>query len=306
MLKILRIATRKSPLALWQAHFVKSQIQRLEPNLTIELLPLVTQGDIFLTDKLSKIGGKSLFTKELEVAMLNGTADIAVHSMKDVSITMPAGLKLACIMERANPFDAFVSSQYPDIMSLPPEARVGTASLRRQTQLYHLRPDLEVVPLRGNVNTRLTKLDEGEFDAIILAASGLIRLNMQDRIRSILDNSTMLPAAGQGALGIQCRENDTHIETLLAKLEHQPTRTCVNQERIINAHLGGNCTTPLAAYAYYCAENTVTIQACIALPDGSHYIRVESNARGEDINKIGAKIALELEKQGAKEIIAQC
>ena len=246
MTDIIRIATRKSPLALWQAEYIQQRLLELNPGLQVELVKMVTQGDKILDTPLAKVGGKGLFVKELEVGMLNGDADIAVHSMKDVPVEFPAGLHLAVICEREDPRDAFVSNRFTSIEDLPHGATVGTSSLRRQCQLRAWRPDLKISDLRGNVNTRLAKLDEGKYDAIILASAGLIRLGFSDRIRAFLDTDICLPAIGQGAVGVECRVDDERINALLEPLNHERTHTCVMAERAMNHRLEGGCQVPIA------------------------------------------------------------
>ena len=246
----IRIATRHSPLAMWQANFVKAELMKYHPDLTVELLAMKTKGDKILDTPLAKVGGKGLFVKELEVAMLEGRADIAVHSMKDVPVDFPEGLGLMVICEREDPRDAFVSNHYQNIEQLPLGAVVGTCSLRRQCQLRELRPDLKVKDLRGNVNTRLGKLDAGEYDAVILAAAGLIRLQMQDRIASFIAPEVSLPAVGQGAVGIECRVDDEQTIALLKPLEDAQTRFRVTAERALNLALQGGCQVPIGSFAH--------------------------------------------------------
>ncbi len=270
--KTIRIATRKSPLALWQANFIRAQLLRRWPFIEIELLPMSTSGDKFLKDKLLAIGGKGLFVKELEEALLEGRADLAVHSMKDVPVVFPDGLSLAVICARDNPLDAFVSNTCESLESLQLGAVVGTSSLRRQSQLLALRPDLEIKALRGNIHTRLDKMDQGEFDAIILAAAGLERMGMQGRIRERLSPETMLPACGQGALGIECRVDDEDILKLLQPLNDPLTALCVETERRVNALLGGNCHTPLAVYCRPLDASNLLLSAKVASADGCQVI----------------------------------
>ena len=246
---MLKIATRKSPLALWQAEFVKSNLESLNPGLDVELVKMTTQGDQILNSPLSKIGGKSLFIKELEVGMIEGRADIAVHSMKDVPYELPQGFEIGAILERENPFDAFVSNAFSSIEELPIGARVGSCSLRRIVQLKALRPDLVILDLRGNVNTRLKKMDDGEYDAIILACSGLKRLGFEDRIKQHLSPEVSLPAVGQGALGIEIRVNDHQISSLIEPLIHPKTLNEVSAERALNASLQGGCSVAIGAFA---------------------------------------------------------
>ena len=247
--KVLRIATRQSPLALWQAHYVKERLMACHPGLTVTLVPMVTRGDIILDTPLAKVGGKGLFVKELELALLEDRADIAVHSMKDVPVEFPQGLGLVTICEREDPRDAFVSNTYASLDDLPRGSIVGTSSLRRQAQLLTRRPDLQIRFLRGNVNTRLAKLDAGEYDAIILAAAGLIRLGFEQRITSPISIEDSLPAGGQGAVGIECRSADPEIHALLTPLHHADTAVRVTAERALNKHLNGGCQVPIACYA---------------------------------------------------------
>ena len=246
---ILRIATRKSPLALWQTHHVRDELSRAYPELQIELVEMSTQGDKILDTPLAKIGGKGLFVKELETGLLNQTVDIAVHSMKDVPVEFPEGLVLPIIMTREEPYDAFVSNEYPNLAALPKGSIVGTSSLRRQCQLLALRPDLEIRSLRGNVGTRLKKLDNGEFKAIILAAAGLKRLGLGERITELLKSDVMLPAIGQGAIGIECRKDDTETLELISVLNDKPTQQRITAERALNARLNGGCQVPIAGFA---------------------------------------------------------
>ena len=246
---ILKIATRQSPLALWQANFVKNRLEDLYPQIKVKLISMVTKGDVILDTPLAKIGGKGLFVKELENALLEKCADIAVHSMKDVPMQFPKGLGLSVICKREDPRDAFVSNKYQSLDELPQGSIVGTSSLRRQCQLKQLRPDLDIRSLRGNVGTRLTKLDNGDYDAIILAAAGLIRLGMPNRITSFIETTQFLPAAGQGAVGIECRTDDAAVQALLAPLADPETTACVLAERAMNAHLQGGCQVPIGGYA---------------------------------------------------------
>ncbi len=271
--KPLRIATRKSPLALWQAHYARDMLLKHWPKLQIELVPLTTSGDKFLNTKLLEIGGKGLFVKELEEALFNHTADFAVHSMKDMPANLPEGLTLETIFARQNPLDAFVSNQYQTLDALPKGAIVGTSSLRRAAQILAQRPDLIIEPIRGNVGTRLEKLDSGKYDAIILATAGLLRLNLKNRIKAILPADVMLPAPGQGALGIECRTNDTALKTLLAPLHDEATAITVRAERAVNAALGGSCHTPIGIYCREEKPNTLTLDSLIASPDGQTIVR---------------------------------
>jgi hydroxymethylbilane synthase len=302
--KIVRIATRKSALALWQAEFVKAQLEHFHTDVRVELVPMSTQGDIILDTPLAKIGGKGLFVKELEQAMLDGRADIAVHSMKDVPVDFPEGLALHTICEREDPRDAFVSNNFANIDELPQGAIVGTSSLRRQCQIRALRPDLEIRDLRGNVNTRLAKLDDGQYDAIILAAAGLIRLAMPERIRAYIEPEVSLPANGQGAVGIECRIDDEATKALLAPLEHTQTRIRVNAERAMNRHLEGGCQVPIGAYALVNGEQ-VHLRGLVGAVDGSEILRDEVSGHINDAEKVGVDLAKKLLAQGADKILAE-
>ena len=301
--KLVRIATRKSALALWQAEFVKAQLEHFHDDVRVELVPMSTQGDIILDTPLAKIGGKGLFVKELEQAMLDGRADIAVHSMKDVPVEFPDDLELHTICEREDPRDAFVSNNFANIDALPQGAIVGTSSLRRQCQIRAMRPDLEIRDLRGNVNTRLAKLDSGQYDAIILAAAGLIRLEMGERIRDFIEPEVSLPANGQGAVGIECRIDDTVTKTLLAPLEHNETRIRVNAERAMNRHLEGGCQVPIGAYALVEGDQ-VHLRGLVGAIDGSEILRDEISGHVDDAEKLGIELAKKLLAQGADKILA--
>ena len=300
--KTLKIATRQSPLALWQANYVKDRLQQLYPDLTIELVPMVTKGDVILDSPLAKIGGKGLFVKELENALLNKEADIAVHSMKDVPMQFPEGLGLAVICQREDPRDAFVSHAYRTFAELPQGAVVGTSSLRRQCQLKALRPDLDIRSLRGNVGTRLSKLDNGDYDAIILASAGLIRLGLADRIASFIDVEQSLPAAGQGAVGIECRTDDMQVQTLLAPLADAETTYCVRAERAMNNHLQGGCQVPIGGYALL-QQGQLYLRALVGDIDGSRIIRAEGKSAVENAEVLGVQIAEQLLAQGADKIL---
>ena len=301
--KLVRIATRKSALALWQAEFVKAQLEHFHDDVRVELVPMSTQGDIILDTPLAKIGGKGLFVKELEQAMLDGRADIAVHSMKDVPVEFPDDLELHVICEREDPRDAFVSNNFANIDALPQGAIVGTSSLRRQCQIRALRPDLEIRDLRGNVNTRLAKLDSGQYDAIILAAAGLIRLKMGERIRDFIEPEVSLPANGQGAVGIECRIDDEVTKALLAPLEHSETRIRVNAERSMNRHLEGGCQVPIGAYALVDGEQ-VHLRGLVGAIDGSEILRDEISGHVDNAEKLGIELAKKLLAQGADKILA--
>ena len=304
MTDVVRIATRKSPLALWQAEFVRDSILALRPELKVELVKMVTQGDKILDTPLAKVGGKGLFVKELEVGMLQGDADIAVHSMKDVPVEFPDGLHLAVICEREDPRDAFVSNNYESIEDLPEGAKVGTSSLRRMCQIRNWRSDLEILDLRGNVNTRLRKLDEGEYDAIILACAGLKRLGFDDRIQSHLDPGFSLPAIGQGAVGIECRIEDDFINELIAPLNHPATRTRVLAERAMNLRLEGGCQVPIAGYAELDGE-TLLIRGLVGRPDGTEMIRGEIAGRADEAEYLGTTLAEDLLARGAGVILKE-
>ncbi len=294
----IRIATRQSPLALWQANYVKDALMAAHPGLQVELVTMVTRGDVILDTPLAKVGGKGLFVKELEIAMLEGRADLAVHSMKDVPVDFPDGLGLVTICEREDPRDAFVSNTYAKIEDLPSGAIVGTCSLRRQCQLKAARPDLVIKELRGNVGTRLSKLDAGEYDAIILAAAGLKRLELESRIRSFIEPEQSLPAVGQGAVGIECRVNDQRVRALLAPLN--PDR--VRCERAMNLTLQGGCQVPIGSYALL-EGDTIWLRALVGEPDGSQIVRGEIRGPRTQAEQLGITLAEQLLSQGAKEIL---
>ncbi|MGC6405961.1 hydroxymethylbilane synthase [Bisgaard Taxon 45] len=299
--KRLRIATRQSPLALWQANYVKARLEKKHTDLVVELVPMMTKGDVILDTPLAKMGGKGLFVKELEHALLEGRADIAVHSMKDVPMQFPAGLMLSTICQREDPHDAFVSNSYRTFMDLPSGAVVGTSSLRRQCQLKQLRPDLCIHSLRGNVGTRLAKLDNGDYDAIILAAAGLIRLGQQQRIASLIEVTQCLPAVGQGAIGIECRQ-DKEVERLLAPLADPDTTACVLAERAMNTHLQGGCQVPIAGYAII-EKGAIFLRALVGEVEGSRILRAEGRGPIEDAEILGIQVAEKLLQQGADKIL---
>lgn len=301
---LLRIATRKSPLALWQAKFVADQLEKAHPDLTTELIGMSTQGDRILDTPLAKIGGKGLFVKELEVGMLEGRADIAVHSMKDVPVELPEGLHLACILARHDPRDAFVSNQYTDLDELPQNAIVGTSSLRRQCQLAHQRPDIQIKPLRGNINSRLEKLKKGDYHAIILAASGLKRIGFEDQISSYLTPQQSLPAIGQGALGIECRMDDPQTNAYLKPLMDRPTWDCVVAERALNSHLEGGCQVPIAGFAEL-IDNQIKMNGLVGSVDGQTILKAHVSGTRENAKALGIALAEQLLAQGAKAILAQ-
>ena len=302
MTKLLRIATRTSPLAMWQAEHVASRLQELYPDLQVEMVGMVTRGDKILDSPLSKIGGKGLFVKELEVGMLEGTADIAVHSMKDVPMEFPEGLHLPVVLQREDPRDAFVSNRYQTLDELPEGAIVGTSSLRRQTQIRAKYPHLQIRDLRGNVNTRLAKLDNGDYDAIILAAAGLIRLNFQARITAYLSTEQSLPAIGQGAIGIECRQHDARIENLLAPLSHEATQLCVRAERAMNQRLNGGCQIPVAGFAEI-QGNELRMRGLIGYPDGSQVFYCEQMGDLNHPEALGIAIAEDLLTQGGAAVL---
>jgi len=300
---MIRIATRKSPLALWQAEFVKAELEKFHPGLQVELVPMSTKGDKILDTPLAKVGGKGLFVKELEVAMLENRADIAVHSMKDVPMDFPEGLGLAVICEREDPHDAFVSNQYSAVDELPQGAIIGTSSLRRQCQLKAKRPDIEIRDLRGNLGTRLGKLDEGQYDAIILAAAGLIRLQMPERIAEKISPEFILPAGGQGAVGIECRLNDSQTLDLLAPLNHPATATRVIAERAVNNRLQGGCQVPIGAFAQLNGDQ-INIEALVGSLDGNKILQQSISGLSKDAEKLGIELAESLLAAGADKILA--
>ena len=300
--KVIRIATRQSPLALWQAEHVAALLSRSFPEVTPQLVKMVTRGDKILDAPLAKVGGKGLFVKELEEGMLAGDADIAVHSMKDVPMEFPEGLHLAAILEREDPSDAFVSNRFANLNDLPINSRIGTSSLRRECQIKELFPNAEVIPLRGNVNTRLAKLDAGEYDAIILASAGLIRLGLADRITRSLPDSVSLPAVGQGAIGIECRVDDVEINEMLKALHHKETGLCVTAERAMNTRLNGGCQVPIAGFAVL-ENGQVFMRGLVGNPDGSLIYRAEKTGSVDQIEAIGRLIAEDLLSQGADKVL---
>ncbi|MEJ2509908.1 MAG: hydroxymethylbilane synthase [Gammaproteobacteria bacterium] len=300
----LRIATRKSPLALWQAEFVAARLRELHPDLAVELVKMSTQGDKILDTPLAKVGGKGLFVKELEQGLLDGTADIAVHSMKDVPVEFPDGLHLPVICPREDPRDAFVSNTIETFETLPPGARVGTSSLRRQCQLRALRPDLTILDLRGNVGTRLDKLDRGDYDAIILAAAGLKRLGLSERVREHLAPDVCLPAIGQGAVGIECRRNDPRVNGLLDPLNDRTTAIRVRAERAMNTRLHGGCQVPIAGYAEI-EHGVILLKGLVGRPDGTEVVRGVISGRPEDADELGTVLAEDLLSRGAGAILEE-
>lgn len=302
MAKPVRIATRKSPLALWQAEEVSRQLKLHHPGIEIELVKIVSKGDKILDAPLAKVGGKGLFVKELEQGMLDGEADIAVHSMKDVPMEFPPGLHLPVIMEREDPRDAFVSNQYHSLSDLPDNARIGTSSLRRQLQIKEAMPQAEMLHLRGNVNSRLEKLDRGDFDAIILASAGLIRLGFQHRISSHIEPEQSLPAIGQGAVGIECRENDQHMMDLIAPLNDPHTHTRLIAERAMNHRLHGGCQVPIGGYATLHGDE-IYLRGLVGRPDGSEVVRGEIRGPAAQAEELGIRLGDQLLAQGAEAIL---
>lgn len=301
--RIIRIATRQSPLALWQANHVRDELLRQKPDLKIELLPMTTSGDKFLKDKLLAIGGKGLFVKELEEALLDKRADFAVHSAKDMPAEFPSGLCLSAICKRDNPFDALVSKHYSSLADLPQHATIGTGSLRRESQLLAYRPDLSIKPLRGNINTRLAKLESGEYDAIILAAAGLERMALQSAISELLSEQIMLPACAQGALAIECRTDDQEMHTLLASLNDPLSSVCVHTERQVNALLGGNCHVPLAVFCAPTSGNQLFLQAKILNQDGSQVIQNQQTGNLDESSDLANRCFKALLTQGAENLL---
>ena len=302
----IRIATRKSPLALWQAEFVKAKLLEHHPHLDVQLVAMTTRGDVLLDTPLAKVGGKGLFVKELEVAMLENRADIAVHSMKDVPMEFPQGLGLAVICEREDPLDAFVSNHYSTLSQLPAGAVVGTSSLRRQCQIRAAFPQLQISDLRGNVNTRLAKLDNGDYDAIILASAGLIRLEMASRIASRLPSELCLPAGGQGAVGIECRLEDQDTIDLLQPLEHPQTRSRVTAERALNRRLQGGCQVPIACYAELDeSTDSLHLRGLVGSVDGARILQDQLSAPAQQGEQLGIELAERLLAAGAGDILAE-
>lgn len=299
----LRIATRSSPLAMWQAEEVSRQLTTLYPQLKVSLVEMKTRGDKLLDAPLAKVGGKGLFVKELEIGILDGIADIAVHSMKDVPVNFPEGLELGLIMKREDPRDAFVSNRYASLDDMPEGSLVGTSSLRRQTQIRARYPHLEIDWLRGNVNTRLRKLDEGQFDAIILASAGLIRLGFEERIKTPIEPEVCLPAIGQGVLGIEIRCNDSAVSQLLAPLGDAATTTLIRAERALNKTLNGGCQVPIAGHAIF-EDEQIYLRGLVGEPDGSVVLRADIRGPGDQAENLGISLAGSLISQGADKILA--
>lgn len=302
MMKTLKIATRQSPLALWQAEHIRARLEAMHADLTVELVTFVTQGDKILDTPLAKIGGKGLFVKELEAALMDGRADLAVHSMKDVPMALPEGLSLAVICEREDPLDAFVSNHYASFTDLPQGAKVGTSSLRRKCQILKARPDLEIIDLRGNVGTRLSKLDDGQYDAIILASAGLKRLGLAERIRHTIQPDVSLPAVGQGALGLECRSQDQAVLHLILPLMHAETNVCVRAERAFNAYLEGGCQVPIAGYATL-QNGQLQIEGRVGSVDGRTILKAVQYGAPEQAEMLGEELAKALLAQGAGELL---
>lgn len=299
----LRIATRKSALALWQAEHVAARLRAAHPGLIVELVPMTTRGDKILDRPLADIGGKGLFLKELEVAMLEGEADIAVHSLKDVPMELDGPFELPAILERGDPFDAFISEKHSDFDALPRGARVGTSSLRRQAQLRARRDDLQVIDLRGNVNTRLARMQAGDYDAIILACAGLERLGLSRFIRHRLDAPSWLPAVAQGAIAIECRAGDAATTDCVRVLDHAPTRTCVEAERAMNRQLHGSCHVPVAAYATL-DGGILSLEGLVGSAESGECIRISEVGRANDPEGLGRLVAAELRLKGADRLLS--
>ncbi len=301
--RIIRIATRQSPLALKQANLVREMLLKLWPKRQFELLPMISSGDQFLNDKLLALGGKGLFVKELEEALLDKRACLAVHSTKDMPAFCPAGLFLAAICKRDNPLDAFISRQYSNLNALPPQAIVGTASLRRQSQLLAYRGDLRIAPLRGNIHTRLAKLDSGEYQAIILASAGLLRMGLESQITDILSEKIILPSCGQGALCIECRIDDLEIQELIANLNDPISSLCVNTERRVNSLLGGNCHVPLAVFCKPLTQDELVLTAKIGALDGSQFIEDTQTGPLEQAEQLADRCTAALLAKGAASLL---
>lgn len=303
-MQTLRIATRESRLALWQAEHVAARLRAAHASLEVILVPMTTTGDQVLDRTLAQVGGKGLFVKELELALADGRADIAVHSMKDVPSVLPQGMSIVTMLERADARDAFVSRRYANLAALPPNAHVGTASLRRQSQLLAHRPDLRISPIRGNVETRLRKLDEAQFDAIVLASAGLTRLGLAERITQYLDTTQSLPAPGQGVVGIECRDDDARTRELCAALNDADAAHCVLAERAFAARLEGSCQSPIAAYAHIINDDELQLSGLVAAPDGSLVIREHTRGPRLQHERLGVQLAERVLAQGADRLLA--
>ena len=302
MQQTIKIATRKSPLALWQAEYVRAALEHYHPNLTVELVKMTTKGDQILNSPLSKIGGKGLFIKELEIGMLEGKADIAVHSMKDMPYEIPVEFELGAVLERENPYDALVSNHFDSIENLPRNAKVGTCSMRRIVQLKALRPDLEILDLRGNINTRLQKLDDGEFDAIILACAGLIRLGFESRIKQQISAEQSLPAVGQGAVGIEIRANDKPVLDLIAPLVNEQTSQRISAERAMNARLEGGCSVPIAGFSTI-DRDKITLTGLVGNVASGVILKHQVTGNVDNAEVLGVQLADKLIEKGAREIL---
>lgn len=303
MIQNIRIATRQSRLALWQTEYVADTLRRAHPGIEIEIIPMTTRGDEILDRSLAKVGGKGLFIKELEVAMMEDRADIAVHSMKDVPWDLPDGMRIGAVLQRADPGDAIAAKPGLDSLAkLPEGARVGTSSLRRQAQIRHVRPDLQVEPVRGNVETRLRKMDEGEFDAVILAAAGLKRLGLGERITGRLEIEECLPAVGQGIIGIECKSSDEAVLEALRAIEHTKTRYCLEGERSVAAQLQASCESPIAAYGEL-RDGELFLRGVVAKPDGSTLLRGQVRGASTDARRLGKELVADLRNQGAQELL---
>lgn len=305
MARHLIIATRGSALALWQAESVRDALKAIDPSLDISFNVIKTKGDKILDAPLAKIGGKGLFVKEIEQALLSGSADLAVHSVKDVPMNLPEGLIIGCVPKREAPTDCFLSEKYASIDDLPKGALVGTSSLRRQAQVLALRPDLLVAPLRGNINTRMERLKAGNYDAIILATAGLFRLGLHARRMLVLPVDEFIPAVGQGALGVECQEDNYQVLALLAQLEDRETRVCVQAERSFLRRLNGGCQVPIAAHAVFVDEENINLQCLVAEPNGSLLLRGQRNGDAIDAEKIGVAAAETLLRDGADKILSK-
>jgi hydroxymethylbilane synthase len=303
MIKKITIASRESPLAMWQAEHIKSKINQLYPDIIINIKGFKTQGDILLNQSLATIGGKGLFIKELEQALLAKNADLAVHSMKDLPMDIPDDFKLIAITKRGDPRDAFISNNFNSLDHMPKGTIVGTSSLRRQSQIKAKYPDLIIQPLRGNLQTRLKKLDEAQYSAIILAAAGLIRLGLKDRIKKYLDTAISIPAVGQGALGIEILAGNEELNNMLRKLDDDDTSRCVLAERLVSRSLAGSCTVPLGAYASI-SNNDFIIKGFVASPDGTQIIYAEKKGNKSDFYKLGECLSQILIDKGARDILS--
>ena len=304
MIKKITIASRESPLAMWQAEYIKTQLNLLYPDLTIQIKGFKTQGDIILDKSLATIGGKGLFIKELEQALLNKDADLAVHSMKDLPMNIMEDFQLAAITKREDPRDAFISELYNSFDDLPAGSVVGTSSLRRQSQIKAKYPHLEISPLRGNLQTRLNKLKKGDYAAIVLAAAGLIRLGLKDKITMFLETNISIPAVGQGALGIEILSGNEELHTLIKPLNDENSARCVLAERMVSRSLAGSCTVPLGAYAFIEKESLI-INGFVATPDGNHFIHAETKGDKAQFYSLGESLSQLLIDQGAKELLSE-